>query len=316
MPKLSVISPAGYRALLLSTRPGSRVIPVDATWYMPNSPHNGKTRFLQENRLPQAAFFDLDAIALPDSKYPHMLPPLGLFNKAVGKLGITPSDKLVVYDREGIFSSPRAAWNLSLFGHEHVYLLDNFANYIKSQYPLDSKPVDTEATSNSDGEAAGSYEAISEAEFSEKYNSQVIEFEELLDLVKSGQLERDYLTLDARSTDRFTGAAPEPRPGLPSGHIPSSLSLPFTKLLNEDKTFKSAAEIDQLFKDEFGLDLKDRNCFPKEKGIIILCGTGVTAVIVRVAIESVLGSEIPIRVYDGSWTEWAQRSPSEYIVKD
>lgn len=314
MPKLSVISPAGYRALLSSSRPASRVIPVDATWYMPNSPLNGKGRFLQENRLPEAAFFDLDAIALQGSKYPHMLPPLDLFNKSLTKLGISTTDKLVVYDREGIFSSPRAAWNLSLFGHKHVYLLDNFAKYLKSEYPLDTRAVVSETTTNTEA-SPEAYLAISESDFAEAYKSQVIEFEELLDLVKSGQLEREYVTFDARSNDRFTGAAPEPRPGLPSGHIPSSLSLPFTKLLNEDKTFKSAEEISQILKEDYGLDLKSKADFPKEKGIIVLCGTGVTAVIVRVALESVLGSDIPIRVYDGSWTEWAQRSPPEYIVK-
>lgn len=312
MSKLSVISPKGFRAILSSSRPGSRVIPVDATWYMPNSPFNGKKKFLEEERLKNAAFFDLDSIALQGSKYPHMLPPYNLFHTSLQKLGITNTDKLVVYDKDGIFSSPRVAWNLTLFGHKNVYLLDNYAKYNQSQYPLDSRVVETEATTSPDVE----YQPILNEEAQNAYNSQVIEFEELLDLVSLGQLAEDYVTFDARSTGRFTGEDPEPRAGLSSGHIPSALSLPFKNLLNPDNTYKSRDEIIEIFQKEYGLDLKSKDTFPKEKGIIVMCGTGVTAVIIRVAIESIIGSDIPIRVYDGSWTEWAQRAPSQYIIKD
>ena len=46
-----------------------------------------------------------------------------------------------------------------------------------------------------------------------------------------------------------------------------------------------------------------------------MCGTGVTAVILKFAIECILKLNVPVRVYDGSWTEWASRAPSEYIQK-
>ena len=48
------------------------------------------------------------------------------------------------------------------------------------------------------------------------------------------------LVLDARAHPRFTGEAPEPRPGLPSGHIPGSKSLPFSELVKDGKLLEDA----------------------------------------------------------------------------
>ncbi len=47
--------------------------------------------------------------------------------------------------------------------------------------------------------------------------------------------------VDAREEGRFTGKTPDFRPGVPSGHIPGSVNLPFTELYNKDGTFKDKA---------------------------------------------------------------------------
>ena len=44
---------------------------------------------------------------------------------------------------------------------------------------------------------------------------------------------RQKQIVDARSSGRFQGTEPEPRPGLPSGHIPSSLNVPFPAVLQD-----------------------------------------------------------------------------------
>lgn len=306
---LSTVTPSAFRALLSSSVEGAKVVPLDATWYMPNSPHNGRKQFLEEQRIKGAAFFDLDKVALPDSKYPHMLPPQSVYIQEMSKLGIKNSDTVVVYDKSGIFSGPRVAWTLSLYGHKKVYLMDNYLTYKKAEYPLDNTPVTDVGVP---GASTSSYSALSDEEFKTKYSQQVIEYEELLELVKSGQLAKDYFVFDARSKGRFDGTDPEPRPGLSSGHVPSALSLPFGKVLNEDKTYKSGEELQALLQSEYGIDLKNSQ---SKKGIIVMCGTGVTAVILKLALEIVLGTKLPIRVYDGSWTEWAQRAPSDFIEK-
>mgnify|MGYP001164514700 FL=1 len=283
----------------------SGTVPVDATWYMPNSPHNARDQFQNEDRIPGAVFFDLDKVCDPNSKYPHMLPLQEIFNSEVGELGISRESPVLVYDRSGIFSGPRAAWTFALFGHENVYLLDHYKAYKAiadcslSESKSDLKP------------GPKSYKGIGESEFLQQYKSQVIEFEELEELVRSKQLAERYFALDARSTGRFTGADPEPRKGLSSGHVPGLLSLPFSKVLTSDGHYKSREELARLFKTDFGIDLTE----PLQKeGIIVMCGTGVSAVILQVAIHKV-APELPVRVYDGSWTEWAQRAPG-LIEKD
>lgn len=295
-PRVKLLNADYARRLIQS--PGPRVVPIDATWYMPNSPNNAKKQFAEDDRIKNSVFFDLDSVCCRTSKYPHMLPPHRLFDKEVGKLGIRNDDLLLVYDRQGIFSGPRAAWTFALYGHHNVYLLDHYPQY-KLKYPVENGVVETsEATDNLP------YEGIDNTQFGKNYREQVIEFDELADLVVLRDLD-DYYVFDARSADRFHGKAPEPRKGLLSGHIPGALNLPFTKVLNEAGQYKTVEELVELFKKDFGLDWNE----PLDrKGVIVMCGTGVTAVILRLAIEKI-NSDIPIRVYDGSWTEWAQRAP-------
>lgn len=298
-PRVRIVSPVEASKLLASP---ARVVPVDATWYMPNSPIAARYQFNREDRIPQSVFFDLDAVCCPVSKYPHMLPPHRLFNTSVGNLGISKCDSVLVYDRQGVFSSPRAAWTFALFGHDNVFLLDNYTDFKKDN--------DVETGISSFLPTPTEYEGIDSEHFLANYRSQVIEFEELVDLVENEGLKNDYILFDARSADRFSGKAPEPRPGLSSGHVPGALSLPFSEVLDSQGHFKSKEELHALFKDKFGMDFSAP--FDK-KGVIVMCGTGVTAVILRLAIERV--ADVPIKVYDGSWTEWAQRA-QHLIQKD
>lgn len=309
---VKVINPKQFQILLKSQSLTSRVIAVDATWYMPNNPLNARAQF-REERIPGAAFFDLDQICDETSTFPHMLASYSSLVANLTKLGLDKNDHLVFYDKSGIFSSPRAAWNLALGLHKNVYLLDHYKDYVQQGFKLSHEYVENYRTSVDQPSASSAYEGVSQTEYNTNYSQNVIEYEELLDLVVSGQINQ-YIYFDARSKDRFTGAGAEPRPGLPSGHIESSLNLPFSEVLTANGNFKSKQELVDLFKKKFDLDLSKP--VPHKKQIIVLCGTGVTAVILRVAIESIIESPIPVRVYDGSWTEWGQRAPLDLIVKD
>lgn len=280
----------------------ARVVPVDASWFMPNNPRNAKNEYSNNDRIKLAVFFDLDVVSKP-SRFPHMLPSQLVFQKAVGELGISASDTVLVYDRSGVFSGPRAAWTFSLNGHKNVYLLDHYESF-KREFEVETGAVTSVPE-------PVEYKGISQNDFFDNYRNQVIEFEELHDMVQNKTLTQDYYLFDARSHGRFTGKDPEPRPEISSGHVPGSQSLPFSKVLDSDGHMKSREELVALFKEEFGLDLEK----PLEKkAIIVSCGTGVSAVILRTAIK-VVDEKIPVRVYDGSWTEWAQRAP-DYIDKD
>ena len=108
-------------------------------------------------------------------------------------------------------------------------------------------------------------------------------------------------SVDARSTGRFQGTAPEPRPGLPSGNIPGSLNLPFTSILKtgDVTTFKSPEEIRDAFVDA-GIVFGSK--------IVLTCGSGVSAAVLALGLDSI-GKDVATMfpVYDGSWSEWGAR---------
>ena len=92
---------------------------------------------------------------------------------------------------------------------------------------------------------------------------------------------------------RFRGDAPEPREGLRAGHIPGARNVPFSELLNGDKTLKSPDDTRGVF-EAAGVDLG--------KPIITSCGSGVTAAILALALERM--GHASWSLYDGSWSEW------------
>ena len=81
--------------------------------------------------------------------------------------------------------------------------------------------------------------------------------------------------VDARSAERFAGKAPEPRPGLRSGHMPGSFNVPFDRVL-ENGRLASPERVKEAFTSA-GVDL--------DKPIITSCGSGVTAAILTFALE-------------------------------
>jgi thiosulfate/3-mercaptopyruvate sulfurtransferase len=96
--------------------------------------------------------------------------------------------------------------------------------------------------------------------------------------------------------------------GLSSGHIPYSISLPITDLL--DPTTKTLLPVTDL-----QAVLKAKNIDPS-KPIIASCGTGVTAAVIDAALTEAGFPAHQRRLYDGSWTEWAQRvKPGENLIR-
>ena len=248
------------------------LVVVDGSWYLPAENRDGFEEYLAAH-IPGAVFFDVDEIADHSRGLPHMLPPPDVFSLHMARLGISNGDKVVVYDGAGLFSAPRVWWTLRIFGMQDVFVLDGgFPKWRAEGKPVEAGMVTREPT-----------------HFSAIFNEAMIAN---LERIKKTLVDRSAQVVDARSAARFRGEAPEPRPGVRSGHMPGSLNLPSGKLV-EDGALASPQKITAAAS-EAGID--------PSRPVITSCGSGVTAAILWLALDSI-GKE-PQALYDGSWAEW------------
>jgi thiosulfate/3-mercaptopyruvate sulfurtransferase len=260
------------------------LVVFDATKYLPNEPKDGKAEFLRAH-IPGARYFDIDQIADPDTELPHMVPTPGRFAKLMSQLGVGNTSRIVFYDQKGLASAARGWWLMGLFGHDDAAVLDGGL----PKWLSESRPI-------GDGEPA----APTAADFRPDYRAG--QLRGVGDLLRN-VLTRNEQVLDARAAGRFTGAVPEPRAGMRSGHIPGSISLPYTELLHADGTFRPASEVRGRF-EAAGVD--------GSRPLVTSCGSGVTACILTLGLRVAGFPEGA--VYDGSWTEWGGRSDTPIEV--
>jgi len=254
---------------------GSDLIVLDATKYLPTDGKDGLAEFTRAH-IPGARFFDMDAVADQDTALPHMVPASGRFERMLGQLGVSNASRVVFYDQKGIASAPRGWWMMGLFGHDDAFVLDG---------GLPKWLRENRATE------AGSPAPAVLAPF--RASLRTARLRGIGDMLAPSP---DVLVLDARPAGRFDGTAPEPRPGLPSGHMPGSRNLPFPSLLNPDGTMQDPDRLRATFA-ALGAD--------GTRPVVTSCGTGVTATILTLGLRR---AGLPEgAVYDGSWTEWASR---------
>lgn len=264
---------------------------LDASWYMPNQDRDAIAEFKSE-RLPGAEYFDLDEVADRNTDLPHMLPSEHQFAAAADALGITNNDTIVIYDRLGLFSSPRAWWTWRVFGHKRVAVLDGGMNAWKAiGGEIDTTKFGDDETHKS-SRAAQHAPADAPVRYQAKLDSkQVRSREEILDNVRR----QSECVVDARPAPRWKGKAPEPRPGLEMGHIPGSINIPWDSVL-QDGRMLPAKELKKRFREA---------CVDFQRPMIFSCGSGTTACILGLALNQMDPSR-EFSIYDGSWSEWGK----------
>ncbi len=245
---------------------------IDAPFYMPGDDRTPKGEFEKEH-IPGAVLFDLEEISDHENPLPHMLAPPFAFAQAVGRLGISDGDRIVVYDHMGLLSAGRVWWNFRAMGHDEVYVLDGGLPRWKAEgRALSNGPVTS----------------------AKRVFTPVFRPALLRDIQQvQAALGAGVQVLDARARDRFEGIAPEPRPGLPSGHMPGAFNTPHAELI-ENGALKSKDALEALFKG-VGVNI--------QKPVITTCGSGVSAAIIALALARL--GKWDASVYDGSWAEWA-----------
>jgi thiosulfate/3-mercaptopyruvate sulfurtransferase len=251
-----------------------RVRVVDSSFKLPGITPTANEDY-DRGHIPGAVFFDIDDIAEPGTRLPHMIPAPDLFAQKMEALGIGDGDRVVVYDSAGLSSAGRAWWMLRLFGHNDVAILDGGL----PKWRAEGRPLDTILPSPP------------RRRFTARFDPALVRDKRALIANLSTRHEQ---VVDARAAARYEGTVEETRPGLRRGHIPGSRNLPYDQVTDpQTRQLRSAEELSRLFRDA-GVAL--------DRPIVTSCGSGVTACALVFALHLI--GHPGAAVYDGSWSEW------------
>lgn len=211
----------------------------------------------------------------------HPWPDAEDFTAALGRWGITPAHRVVVYDAgDGALAAARAWFLLRALGHEQVAVLDGgWARWTDLGLPVDDQ-VPTPV--------AAVYEALFERGL-------------LLDAEQTAlHVDAGGLLVDARARERFLGKV-EPLDRV-AGHVPGAINRPYADNLRDGR-FKPRAELAA----EFTALLDGRA--PLQA--VVMCGSGVTAChhLLAMAHAGLPGA----RLFTGSWSGWLE-DPSRPVA--
>ncbi len=245
---------------------------IDGTFHVPGVGRNAHEEYLA-GHIPGAVFFDIDKIADHSTDLPHMLPSLEEFATAAGALGLSETTRIVVYDTTDFQGGARVWWTLRLFGAKNVKLLAGGL----ARWKAEGRPLESGEVQRPPQTFVAAFD-----------KSGVASLEDVRKAAHDGAPQ----IVDARAATRFRGEAPEPRPGVRSGHIPGSFSLPWREIV-ENGEIKSPQAVSAAFA-EAGVDLR--------RPVLTTCGSGVTAAILLLGLETVGKDNVVL--YDGSWSEW------------
>lgn len=247
---------------------GALIRLLDATYGTPGYPASAIAANMTA-RIGNAQFFDVDVIADPESPYMHTAPSAELFAVAVGDMGISENDTIVIYDQNGMaFAAARAWWLFRLFGHKNVFVLNGgLPAWRMAGLPLQSGPHEAPAPVT--------YTPAPRPGLLTRYED-----------LKDGGAE-NRIILDARPGSVFM-----------QGHIPGSASLPFMALMQPDGRMKDAPQLEAVFS-----QVIEKN---EPLDVVVSCNSGITACVLALGIYQARQNDAS--VFDGSWTEWKHKS--------
>ncbi len=257
---------------------------VDASWYLPMQNRNAREEY-RSGHIPGAVFFDQDLVVDTASDLPHTIPSPRAFGQQVSDLGLSNSDTIIVYDGPGMFTAPRVWWLLRTMGAPNVFVLDGgFDRWKEAGLPVtDDIPPTVRGT------------------FQAALNRQAVAtLADMRSTVGTGSMQ----IADARSAGRFTGADAEPREGMRSGHMPGARNVPVFSLSSDGQLL--ALDALRNVMTQAGIDLS--------KPVVTTCGSGVTAAVITLALESLGHQEL--QLYDGSWSEWGSKDDTPIATGD
>ncbi|CAL2061485.1 sulfurtransferase [Tenacibaculum sp. 190524A05c] len=269
--KLNISSPVVSVEWLHKNIDAENLILLDATIKKVGSSEESS----EKAQISGAINFDLKGVFLSkEREFPNTVPTSEHFESEVQNLGINNDSCIIIYDDLGVYSSPRAWFLFRLFGFTNVAVLNGgLPKWKDNGYKV--------VPPNEMNLKKGNFKV-------KEISGKVVDFNVVSENINS----QEFCVADARSNDRFLAKVPEPRKDLKGGHIPNSLSLPYTEVQHNGE-MKSQDELQQIF----------NSINTNSKNYIFTCGSGITACILALALE--ITGNTNYSVYDGSWTEWA-----------
>ena len=201
------------------------------------------------------------------------------FEALLSKSGISNDSTVVLYGGNNNWFATYAFWYFKVYGHADVRLLDGG----RKRWELDARPFVTDLVERT----ATRYVAKERDNSIRAYRDEVIAAIGLLNIV------------DVRSPAEFSGELAAPahllqESGQIKGHIPTAKNIPWSKAANEDGTFKTDAELKEIYSGA-GVDLA--------KDTIAYCRIGERSAFSWFVLHELLGVS-NVKNYDGSWTEY------------
>lgn len=202
------------------------------------------------------------------------------FEALVRSAGINTDSTIVLYGDTNNWFAAWGAWIFEIYGAQDVRLLDGG----RVKWEADGRELTTRVESPAEGNFVASEPNLALRAF----------LPEVLEVVYG---ETEAKLVDIRSVAEYNGEVFAPQGiqelSIRAGHIPTAINVPWGKNVNEDGTFKSVAELRELYA-SLGID--------GTSPIITYCRIGERASLTWFVLHRILGYEA--QVYDGSWTEY------------
>ena len=249
------------------------LVVLDASRHLPGAERDAAAEFAGQH-IPGARFFDLTQLIDETSDVPQAMPRPEQLAAALAACGADKTSRIVFYDDSAVKTAARAWFLCQAHGLRNIAILDGgFAKWKAEGRALES----------------GKPDIAPKEQFLLAAPGRIRFKTDLLANIQS----KTAQVLDARDAGRFSGKTKDHVHGQPTGHIPGSCNLHFPMLFNEDGTYKSRDELQNL--------LSEAGIAP-DKPVITTCGSGVTACVLLFALH--LTGRDDTALYDGSWLDW------------
>jgi thiosulfate/3-mercaptopyruvate sulfurtransferase len=206
--------------------------------------------------------------------------PAKRFEELMSAAGIAPDTTVVLYGDNNNWFAAWAFWQMKIYGHEDVRIMDGG----RKKWLAEGRTLSTDAPQ------------VTRTTY--KAKAPDLSIRAFLPEVREAMQSGSAAMVDVRSPQEFTGEILAP-PGLPEtcqrgGHIPGAKNVPWAKACNEDGTFKTMEELQQLYG---GVGVTPG------RPVIAYCRIGERSSHTWFVLKYLLGYP-DVKNYDGSWTEW------------